>query len=70
MICVGSSSYPRLIDYKAFREICDEVGAYFWVDCAHDCGLIAGGAIPSPVPYAHVITFSTQKTLRGPGAAA
>ena len=66
LICVGSSSYPRLIDYKAFREICDEVGAYFWVDCAHDCGLIAGGAIPSPVPYAHVITFSTQKTLRGP----
>ena len=66
LICVGSSSYPRLIDYKAFREICDEVGAYFWVDCAHDCGLIAGGAIPSPVPYAHVLTFSTQKTLRGP----
>ena len=51
---------------KRFREICDEVGAYFWVDCAHDCGLIAGGAIPSPVEYAHVITFSTQKTLRGP----
>ena len=66
LICVGASSYPRLIDYKAFREICDEVGAYFWVDCAHDCGLIAGGAIPSPVPYAHVLTFSTQKTLRGP----
>ena len=66
LICVGASSYPRLIDYKGFREICDEVGAYFWVDCAHDCGLIAGGAIPSPVPYAHVLTFSTQKTLRGP----
>lgn len=66
IICVGASSYPRLIDYKGFREICDEVGAYLWADCAHDCGLIAGGAIPSPVDYAHIITFSTQKTLRGP----
>ena len=58
LICVGASSYPRLIDYKRFREICDEVGAYFWVDCAHDCGLIAGGAIPSPVEYAHVMSRS------------
>lgn len=66
LIVTGASSYPRAIDYKAFREICDEVGAYFWVDCAHDCGLIAGGAIPSPVPYADVVTMSTQKTLRGP----
>ena len=66
LIVTGASSYPRMIDYKAFREICDEVGAYFWVDCAHDCGLIAGGAIPSPVPYADVVTMSTQKTLRGP----
>ena len=66
LIVTGASSYPRTIDYKAFREICDEVGAYFWVDCAHDCGLIAGGAIPSPVPYADVVTMSTQKTLRGP----
>ncbi len=66
LIVTGASSYPRMIDYKAFREICDEVGAYFWVDCAHDCGLIAGGAIPSPMPYADVVTFSTQKTLRGP----
>lgn len=66
LIVTGASSYPRKIDYKAFREICDEVGAYFWVDCAHDCGLIAGGAIPSPVTYADVVTMSTQKTLRGP----
>ncbi len=66
MIVTGASSYPRTIDYQAFREICDEVGAYLWVDCAHDCGLIAGGAIPSPVPYADVVTMSTQKTLRGP----
>lgn len=66
MIICGASSYPRLIDYAAFREIADEVGAYFWVDCAHDIGLVAGGAIPSPVPYADVVTFSTQKTLRGP----
>ena len=66
LIVTGASSYPRMIDYQAFREICDEVGAYFWVDCAHDCGLIAGGAIPSPVPYADVVTMSTQKTLRGP----
>ena len=66
LIVCGASSYPRLIDYAAFREIADEVGAYFWVDCAHDIGLVAGGAIPSPVPYADVVTFSTQKTLRGP----
>lgn len=66
LIVCGASSYPRLIDYAAFRKIADEVGAYFWVDCAHDIGLVAGGAIPSPVPYADVVTFSTQKTLRGP----
>ncbi|MBQ8850846.1 MAG: serine hydroxymethyltransferase, partial [Oscillibacter sp.] len=66
LIVTGASSYPRMIDYKGFREICDEVGAYFWVDCAHDCGLIAGGAIPSPIPYADVVTTSTQKTMRGP----
>ncbi len=66
LIVTGASSYPRTIDYAAFREICDEVGAYLSVDCAHDCGLIAGGAIPSPVPYADVVTMSTQKTLRGP----
>ena len=65
IIVCGASSYPRLIDYAAFRAIADEVGAYLWVDCAHDIGLVAGGAIPSPVPYADVVTFSTQKTLRG-----
>ena len=66
MIICGGSAYPRQIDYKGFREIADEVGAYLWVDAAHIIGLIAGKAIPSPVPYADVITFSTQKTLRGP----
>ena len=50
IIVCGASSYPRLIDYAAFRAIADEVGAYLWVDCAHDIGLVAGGAIPSPVP--------------------
>ncbi|WMJ90217.1 serine hydroxymethyltransferase [Anaerocolumna sp. MB42-C2] len=66
IIICGGSAYPRLIDYAAFRKIADEVGAYLWVDAAHIIGLIAGGAIPSPVPYADVVTFSTQKTLRGP----
>lgn len=66
MIVCGGSAYPRLIDYKAFREIADEVGAYLWVDAAHIIGMIAGKVIPSPVPYADVVTFSTQKTLRGP----
>ncbi len=66
MIVCGASAYPRLIDYKEFRKIADEVGAYLWVDAAHVIGLIAGKAIPSPVPYADVVTFSTQKTLRGP----
>ena len=66
LIICGSSSYSRLIDYEAFRKIADEIHAILWVDAAHIIGLIAGGAIPSPVPYADVVTFSTQKTLRGP----
>lgn len=66
IILCGGSAYPRLIDFKAFREIADEAGAYLWVDAAHIIGLIAGKVIPSPVPYADVVTFSTQKTLRGP----
>lgn len=66
LIVCGASSYPRMIDYRGFRKIADEVGAYLWVDCAYDIGLVAGQAIPSPVPYADVVTFSTQKTLRGP----
>lgn len=66
MIVCGGSSYPRLIDYEEFKKIADEVGAYLWVDAAHIIGLIAGGVIPSPVPFADVVTFSTQKTLRGP----
>lgn len=66
MIVCGGSAYPRLIDYKEFRKIADEIGAYLWVDAAHIIGMIAGKAIPSPVPFADVVTFSTQKTLRGP----
>lgn len=66
MIVCGGSAYPRLIDYNEFKKIADEIGAYLWVDAAHIIGLIAGGVIPSPVPYADVVTFSTQKTLRGP----
>lgn len=66
MIVCGGSAYPRLIDFKRFREIADETGAYLWVDAAHIIGLVAGRVIPSPVPYADVVTFSTQKTLRGP----
>ncbi|NCX75924.1 MAG: serine hydroxymethyltransferase, partial [Actinobacteria bacterium] len=58
--------YPRLIDFKAIREICDEVGAIMWVDAAHFIGLVAGKAIPSPVPYADVVSFTTHKVLRGP----
>ncbi|MFC1648222.1 serine hydroxymethyltransferase [Nanoarchaeota archaeon] len=69
MIEAGYTAYPREIDWKQFREICDEVGALFWVDIAHIAGLIAGGAHPSPIPYADVITTTTHKTLRGPRAA-
>jgi glycine hydroxymethyltransferase len=66
MICSGATAYPRLIDFKAIREICDEVGAIMWVDAAHFIGLVAGKAIPSPVPYADVVSFTTHKVLRGP----
>ena len=66
MIICGGSAIPRLIDFAAFREISDEVGAILMVDAAHFIGLVAGGAIPSPVPYADVVTFTTHKVLRGP----
>ncbi len=66
MIICGGSAIPRLIDFAAFREIADEVGAKLMVDAAHFIGLVAGKAIPSPVPYADVVTFTTHKVLRGP----
>lgn len=66
MIIAGASAYPRFIDYKIFREIADEVGAYLMVDMAHVAGLVAAGEHPSPIPYAHVTTTTTHKTLRGP----
>ena len=66
MIVAGASAYPRIIDFARFRAIADEVGAYLWVDMAHIAGLVAAGLHPSPVPYAHVVTTTTHKTLRGP----
>lgn len=66
MIVAGASAYPRVIEWKKFREIADEVGAYLLVDMAHYSGLIAGGAYPSPLPFADVVTSTTHKTLRGP----
>jgi glycine hydroxymethyltransferase len=69
MIIAGATAYPRHIDFPAFREIADEVGATFLVDAAHFIGLVAGGAHPSPVPHADVVTFTTHKTLRGPRGA-
>ncbi len=66
MICSGATAYPSLIDFEKVREICDEVGAIMWVDAAHFIGLVAGKAIPSPVPYADVVSFTTHKVLRGP----
>ena len=66
LILAGASAYPRVIDFKKFREIADEVGAYLMVDMAHIAGLVAAGVHPSPVPYAHVTTTTTHKTLRGP----
>jgi glycine hydroxymethyltransferase len=70
MIVAGATAYPRTIDFAAFRSIADEVGALLMVDAAHIAGLVAGGAHPSPVPFADVVTFTTHKTLRGPRAGA
>ena len=70
VICAGGSAIPRLIDFERFRAIADEVGAIFWVDAAHFIGLVAGRAIPSPVPFADVVTFTTHKVLRGPRSGA
>ena len=66
MIIAGISSYPRIVDWKKFREIADEVGALFMVDMAHLAGLVAAGVYPSPLPYADIVTSTTHKTLRGP----
>ena len=66
LIVAGASAYSRVIDFKKFKEICDEVGAYFMVDMAHIAGLVATGEHPSPVPYADFVTSTTHKTLRGP----
>ncbi len=70
VILAGGSAIPRLIDFAFFRELADEIGAIFWVDAAHFIGLVAGGAIPSPVPYADVVSFTTHKVLRGPRSGA
>lgn len=66
MIIAGASAYPRMIDFKRFREIADKCGAVLWVDMAHIAGLVAAGLHPSPIPYADVVTTTTHKTLRGP----
>jgi glycine hydroxymethyltransferase len=66
LIIAGGSAYPRIIDFRRFREIADSVGAYLMVDMAHFAGLVAGGVHPSPFPHAHVVTTTTHKTLRGP----
>jgi glycine hydroxymethyltransferase len=66
LIVAGGSAYPRIIDFKGFRDVADEVGALLMVDMAHFAGLVAGGAHPSPFPHAHVVTTTTHKTLRGP----
>ncbi|MBI4009656.1 MAG: serine hydroxymethyltransferase [Candidatus Aenigmarchaeota archaeon] len=69
IIQTGYTAYPRIIDFKQFREICDDVGAYFFVDMSHFAGLVAGGAYPSPIPYADAVMTTTHKTLRGPRGA-
>ena len=66
MIIAGASAYPRVIDFKKFREIADEVGAVLFIDMAHIAGLVAAGVHPSPIPYADIVTSTTHKTLRGP----
>src|SRR5882672_4721021 len=66
LIIAGGSAYPRIIDFARFRAIADQFGAYLMVDMAHFAGLVAGGAHPSPLPHAHVVTTTTHKTLRGP----
>jgi glycine hydroxymethyltransferase len=66
LIVAGASAYPRILDFKKFREIADEVGAYLLVDMAHIAGLVAAGLHPNPVPYAQFVTTTTHKTLRGP----
>ena len=66
VLLAGFTAYPRELDFAAFRDIADEVGAKLMVDAAHFCGLVAGGAHPSPVPYADIVTFTTHKTMRGP----
>ena len=66
VIIAGGSAYARITDFRRFREICDEIGAYLMVDMAHFAGLVAGGVHPSPLPHAHVVTTTTHKTLRGP----
>src|SRR5450756_704514 len=68
LIIGGGSAYPRIIDFARMRQIADKVGALFLVDMAHFAGLVAGGAHPSPVPHAHIVTTTTHKTLRGPRA--
>ncbi|MGH2660730.1 MAG: serine hydroxymethyltransferase [Actinomycetota bacterium] len=69
IVLAGFTAYPRVIDFAAFRQIAAEVGALLWVDASHVIGLVAGGAYPSPVPHADVVTFTTHKTLRGPRGA-
>ena len=66
MIVAGASAYSRIIDFKKFREIADEIGAYLMVDMAHIAGLVAAGLHPNPIEYADVVTSTTHKTLRGP----